>query len=95
MLNVFVNGLLKFLHAAEDSIADAVVCNVTKPAFDHIQPRTARGCEMQVESRMFLEPLRHVGVLVRGVVVDDQMQVQITALLFGYTQQRIEGSCER
>ena len=34
------------------------------------------GCEVQVEPRKALQPPHHFRVLVRGVVVDDQMQAQ-------------------
>jgi hypothetical protein len=45
-------------------------------ALDHVQPARARWREVQMEPRMFLQPRRDVGVCVRGVVVEDEMDLQ-------------------
>src|SRR5664280_2815564 len=42
----------------------------------HVEPRTRRRCEMQVEARVLLQPRLHVRVLVGGVVVQDHVHRQ-------------------
>ena len=66
----------------EGAAADALVGDLTKPAFDQIQPGTAGGNEVHVEPRMPLQPPLDLGMLVRGVVVHDQVQVQVRRRLF-------------
>ena len=77
MCDVVPNRLFQFGHATEDAVANAILGDVVERAFDHIQPRTVGGCEMDVKAPMSLQPLQDVGMLVRGVVADDQMQVQV------------------
>ncbi len=77
MCDVVQNRLFQFGHTTEDAVANAVLGDVAEPAFDHIQPRTAVGREVDVKAPMSLQPLPGVGILVRGVVIDDQMQVQV------------------
>jgi len=43
-------------------------------SFHHIQPRCRSGREVHVEARMLLQPSLHVGMLVCGIVVGDQVQ---------------------
>ena len=47
---------------------------VTKPAFNEFQPGTAGGDEVKMESGMAREPAPHRGMLVCGVVVQDEVQ---------------------
>lgn len=62
--------------AAEDSAAQVFLGQVTKPAFDLVEPgRRGRG-EMQVKPLVPLQPSLDLGVLVGAVVVQDQMDLQ-------------------
>ena len=47
---------------------------VSKDAFDQVEPRTAGGCEMHVDARVAPQPPLDRRVCVRGVIVGDQMQ---------------------
>ena len=38
MVNVVADRLFKLFDAAEHSVTDAVACNISEPAFDHVQP---------------------------------------------------------
>lgn len=73
MGEVIVDRLFTVVNAAKDSVADAVARDVAKPAFDHIQPRTACRDEVLVP----LQPALNVRMFVRGIVVDNQMQIPI------------------
>ena len=46
-------------------------------AFDQIDPRTVGRCEMAVKARVAEKPLPDPGRLVRAVVVEDQMDVEL------------------
>ena len=59
----------------KDAAPQTVLGEVAEESLDHVQPRRARRREMEVESGMALEPTLHLLVLVRGVVVHDQMQL--------------------
>ena len=56
MIDVISNSLFQFGDAAKDDITNAVVCEITKPAFNHIQPGIAGGCEMHMKASMPLQP---------------------------------------
>ena len=53
-----------------------MLCQITEPAFDDVQPRTARRSKVNVETFVSLEPSLHLRMLVRRVVVHDQVQVE-------------------
>ncbi len=74
MCDVVPNRLFQFGHATEDAVANAVLGDVAEPAFDHIQPRTAGGREVDVKAPMSLQPLPGVGILVRGVVMRQRLE---------------------
>ncbi len=76
MINVVLDRLFQLLHAAEDTVANAVAGNVTKPAFDDIQPRTAGRDKVNVETFVTLQPVLNFRMLVCCIVVDDQMQIE-------------------
>ena len=48
---------------------------IAKEAFNHVHPRTEGRVEMHVKALVLLKPRLHFWMLVRGIVVDDQMQL--------------------
>ncbi len=76
MVDVIANRPGQVRHAVEYAVANAVVRDVAEPPLDNIQPRTAGRSEMHLKAWMAFEPRLDLGVLVRGVVVNEQMQVQ-------------------
>src|SRR3954469_9208779 len=50
--------------------------NFTEESFDHVEPGGRSRREVHVEARVLLEPGPHLRVFVRGVVVENQMDVQ-------------------
>jgi len=79
--DVIRNGLDEFLDVAEGSATRALLGEVSKPAFDPIEPGTGRGGKVQVKARMATEPTLDTGMLVGGVVVHDQVQVEFARCL--------------
>lgn len=67
----------EFAHIAKAASADALVRQLPKPPFDHVQPGTRCRDEMQVKARMPSQPRFDTGVLVGPVIIDDQMQVEM------------------
>ena len=51
--------------------------DVAREAFNHVHPRVGSRGEMHVEALMFFQPSLHFWMLVRGVVVDDRMQLKV------------------
>ena len=64
----------QFRDAAEHAAAQTFGCDVTEEALNHVQPGCRGRREMHMKPRMFLQPLLDVGMLVRCMVVADQMQ---------------------
>src|SRR5438552_13312197 len=64
-------------HVLEAAATNPFVGQLAKLAFGHVEPGTRRRNEMQMESRMAVEPAFHPRMFVRPVVVDDQMQIEL------------------
>src|SRR6266446_9892255 len=72
-----LDGCDQIGNTREDSATDALVGQFTKPAFDEVEPgRRGRG-EVQVEARMLGQPGLDLRMLVRPVVVEDHVDVQL------------------
>lgn len=63
--------------AAKDSSTQTLGGQVTKEALHHVEPRGTRGSKVQMKARMPFEPGFDLGMFVRGVVIQDQVQVAI------------------
>lgn len=63
LFNVIHDGLDQLANAVEGPTADPLVGDLAKPAFHHVQPRTARRYEVDVKSRMPLEPRLDLGIM--------------------------------
>ena len=74
MLDVLGDGLLKIVHGCEAVAPDPVLGDVTKEPLDHVQPGGAGGREVHDEARMLCQPRANLRMLMRRVVVDDQVQ---------------------
>jgi len=59
----------------EDAPSEPLLSEIAEETLDHVEPRTAGRGEVHVKARMAGQPLLHFGVLVRGVVIGDQVQV--------------------
>ena len=68
-----LDGRLQVGYAEEDSATDGLVVQVSEPSFDKIHPTGTGGDEVRHESRMTFQPRFYFRVLVRPVVVHDQM----------------------
>src|SRR5436309_7691309 len=77
VLQVGLNGRLEISHAFEDAAANGILCNEAEEALDLIEPGGGGRGEVEMDTLMPSQPRLDVGVLVGGVVVDDQMQVQV------------------
>ena len=76
MVEVLLDGSFKFGHTLEDTASDAIGSYAAEEALDLVEPRRRCRGEVHVETRMPLKPSLHLGVLVCGIVVGDQVQVQ-------------------
>ena len=61
-------------YAVERAAADSFAGQFAKPSFHEIEPTGTGRHEMADEARVALQPLTDFGVLVRAVVIHDQMQ---------------------
>ena len=68
-----VDGIFEFPQGSENAALETLLCELGKEALDSVEPGS--GCRGEVEDkpRMFFEPLHDVGMLVGGIVVDDDM----------------------
>jgi len=63
--------------ATEASAANRLLGNQAEPAFHLIEPGRVGRREMDVEAGPLCQPEAHLGMLVGGIVVDDQMGVKV------------------
>ena len=72
---VIVTCGLQIVDARVASPTDAPVGDLGEEALYEVHPGRAGWCEVQLEAWMFLEPGHHLGRLVGGVVVEDEVDV--------------------
>ena len=77
VMNIIIDGFDQGLDIGERAATQSLVGNLTKPTFDHIEPRTRCGDEMQREAWVTLQPGLDTRVFMGSIVVDDQMQLQV------------------
>ena len=76
MLNPFVDRVFKFRDITEDASSDALARDLGEEPLDKIEPRAGCWREVELETLVPGEPLLHLLCLVRGVIVDDEMQIE-------------------
>jgi len=63
-------------HAREAASTKALLAEFAKPAFNQIQPGAGRRSEVQMKTRMPIQPGFHAGMFVRAIIIHDQMEIE-------------------
>src|SRR5262245_28740217 len=71
------DGVHKLVDAAKGTTPQTLVGEVAEEAFDEVQPRATGRCEMHMEPRMALQPRPDLRVFVSGVVVENDVQLEL------------------
>ena len=74
MCDVLVDSRDELWHAGEHTTTQAVLGDVSKKPLHHVQPGRRGWREMHVKSWMLVQPVLYHRMLMRGVVVNDQVQ---------------------
>ena len=74
-VDVLLDRIGDIAHALKDPATEAVDCEIAEEAFDHVQPRSTRWSEVDMESRIALEPDFTLFVFMGGVVVTNDMDI--------------------
>jgi len=90
LVDIKFDGSDEIGDAFEGSAADAFSCDFSKPTLDEVKPRGTRWDKVQMETRVFLYPAFDAGMLMGGVIVDDEMQVEPRRGLMVYLAQEFE-----
>src|SRR2546428_12338461 len=77
MFEIFHDGAFELGDAFEGAAADTFSSDLGEEALDHVEPGSRGGREVQVEARMRLEPALYRRGFVGGVVVHDQVEVEL------------------
>jgi len=77
--DVSLDSRNQILNAAEDAASNGLRRNITEEPFYHIEPRCAGRSEMHVKARVALESSLDLLVLMRSVVVGDEMDIKFGA----------------
>ena len=77
MLQVLLDGGNQLCHALEPPAADAVLGDQAEEALDLVDPGGGGRGEVHMEPLVPLQPRLHLGVLVRGIAVGDQVHVEV------------------
>ena len=72
-----MDRLLQLGDAGEGAAPDALARDLGEEALDEIEPGRAGRREVQLEARMLGEPRLHLGRLVRPVVVEHEVDVEV------------------
>jgi hypothetical protein len=73
----FGDSVFELGHAVERASSDALPCNLGEQSLDEVEPGAGCRREVECDARMALEPAVHGGCFVCGVVVDDQVQIEV------------------
>ena len=73
MSKISVDRLNQISHALKTSAHDGLLGEIPEKSFHHIKPGSTGGGKMQVEASMTSQPGFDLGMLVGGVVVDNEM----------------------
>ena len=76
MIEAGRDGTFQIGNVAEHAAPDLIFGDVAEESLDQIEPGCTGRREVQMEARMLGQPGADLGVLVGGVVVDDQMQIK-------------------
>jgi hypothetical protein len=76
----------EFFNAVKHASADALVGEISKETFHDVEPGSAGRCEVHVEARMALQPALHSGVLVRRVVVSNEVEARLQLAHFPFVK---------
>src|SRR3954451_20396827 len=71
-----MDGEDQIAHAAEGAAPNAFAGDLSKPAFDLIEPRRTGGGKVQMIARPRCQPLLHLWMLVGSVIIEHQVDVQ-------------------
>src|SRR6202521_6208072 len=74
---ISVDGSLEVDDAAEHAALETLLGQFGEEALDGIEPGSRCRGEVEGEARLSFEPSPHLGMLVRGIVVDDEMEVPV------------------
>src|SRR6185312_3011956 len=80
MLDPLVNRGLEFDDVVEGSSSDALASDFGEEPLDEVEPGTGCRREVQCEAFVSRQPALHGRRLVGGVVVEDQMQIEMCGL---------------
>ena len=83
MVEVLVDGRFELGNGGEDAASDAVLGDQAEEALDLIEPGGRGGGEVQVKARVLGQPCLNVGMLVRSVVVEDQVEIMQLVAQYG------------
>src|SRR3990172_46532 len=73
----FLDGRDQLRNTREAAAANALVGQLAEPAFDQVEPRSRGRREVQLKASMLGQPALHLRMVVRAVVVQDQVDVQL------------------
>ncbi len=82
VLDVLDDGIDQLGYASEGVALQALLVEVAEEALDDVEPRAACGNEVDVETRMPLQPALDFLVFVRGVAVHDEVEIEFIGRLF-------------
>ena len=77
LLAIVLDGFDKLWHAAKQAEAQPFIFQIAEPSLGEVQTRRTRGREVDLQARMAGQPTLDLLMLVRRVVVDDEMQVEV------------------
>ena len=77
-------------HTMKDTATNPFTSNFSEPSFNQVQPGgTGRG-KMKVKMRMFAQPLFDIGMIMRTIVIQDQVKVHSLGGLTIYLSQKFQ-----
>jgi len=74
---IFFNRRDQSRHARKTSSPETLRGEFAKPTLNQVQPGTGRGSEVQMKTRMPLDPGFHAGMFMGAIIIHDQMEIEL------------------
>ena len=69
LYQVSIDSIDQIMDTGEGASSDGVDRDVSEEALDHVEPRSAGRCEVEVEPGVLFQPRHYLGMFVGGVIV--------------------------
>ena len=92
VFQIIANGSFEFGNGSEYATTDALLSDQAEEALDLIEPGGRGRGEVQVKAGVLGQPCLNVGMLMGGVVLEDEVEIEFLGRLLGMVRRKRRNS---